>query len=84
MRAGHSTAVIDLTTASRIKASATGNLIGGAAVGAGNLIAFNALDGVYLVNGTGNSVLGNQMALSTVVWALILEPVLTMTRVFLY
>ena len=30
-------------------------------MGAGNLIAFNALDGVYLVNGTGNSVLGNQI-----------------------
>ena len=44
-----------------IKASATGNLIGGTAAGAGNLIAFNALDGVYLVNGSGNSVLGNQI-----------------------
>ena len=42
-----------------IPVAATGNLIGGAAAGAGNLIAFNAANGVDLVNGTGNAVLGN-------------------------
>ena len=37
----------------------TNNLIGGDVVGAGNLIAFNQNDGIYLVGGTGTSVLGN-------------------------
>ncbi|MFV8570620.1 DUF4347 domain-containing protein, partial [Marinobacter sp. SBS5] len=44
-----------------IQSSATGNLIGGTETGAGNLIAFNALDGVNIVNGNGNTVLGNQI-----------------------
>jgi hypothetical protein len=42
-----------------IKAGASGNLIGGTAAGAGNLIAFNALDGVNVVSGSDNTVLGN-------------------------
>ena len=44
-----------------IPVAATGNLIGGTAAGAGNLIAFNAANGVDIVNGTGNAVLGNQI-----------------------
>ncbi|MDP4549221.1 VCBS domain-containing protein, partial [Marinobacter sp. MDS2] len=44
-----------------IQGNATGNLIGGTETGAGNLIAFNALDGVNIVNGSGNTVLGNQI-----------------------
>ncbi|WP_323752734.1 VCBS domain-containing protein, partial [Marinobacter sp.] len=44
-----------------IQGSATGNLIGGTETGAGNLIAFNALDGVNVLNGSGNKVLGNQI-----------------------
>ncbi|MEP3825084.1 DUF4347 domain-containing protein, partial [Marinobacter sp.] len=44
-----------------IQSSATGNLIGGTQAGAGNLIAFNALDGINIVNGNGNTVLGNQI-----------------------
>ena len=40
---------------------ATGNRIGGTAAGAGNLIAFNAGNGVDVMNGTGNTVLGNQI-----------------------
>ena len=42
-----------------IQNSSNGNLIGGTESGAGNLIAFNALDGVRIASGTGNSVLGN-------------------------
>jgi hypothetical protein len=48
-----------------LKNNATGNLIGGTTAGAGNLIAFNALDGVYIVSGTGNSVLGNVIHANT-------------------
>ncbi|HSF11045.1 MAG TPA: DUF4347 domain-containing protein [Nitrospirales bacterium] len=44
-----------------VQGSATGNLIGGTAAGAGNLIAFNALDGVNIVNGSSNAVLGNRI-----------------------
>ena len=44
-----------------IQNSATGNLIGGTAEGAGNLIAFNFLDGVNIVSGSGNAVLGNDI-----------------------
>ncbi len=42
-----------------IQNSATGNLIGGTSAGAGNLIAFNARDGVYVASGNDNTVLGN-------------------------
>ena len=48
-----------------IQNSATGNLIGGTTVGAGNVIAFNARDGVYIASGTDNSVLGNQIHSNT-------------------
>ena len=39
-----------------IQGGATGNQIGGTAAGAGNLIAFNFLNGVNVVSGTGNAV----------------------------
>jgi uncharacterized protein DUF4347/cellulose/xylan binding protein with CBM9 domain/cadherin-like protein len=42
-----------------IQSNATGNMIGGEASGAGNLIAFNVGDGISIVNGTGNTVLRN-------------------------
>ncbi|MDA1016597.1 MAG: hypothetical protein O3A00_19340, partial [Planctomycetota bacterium] len=48
-----------------IQSSATGNLIGGTATGAGNLITCNAGDGVYIASGTGNSVLGNRIHSNT-------------------
>ncbi|HEU0069041.1 MAG TPA: hypothetical protein VFQ26_07255, partial [Nitrospiraceae bacterium] len=48
-----------------IPVAATGNLIGGTAAWAGNLIAFNAANGVDVVNGTNNSVLGNQIYSNT-------------------
>ncbi len=44
-----------------IRNGSTGNRIGGTAAGAGNLIAFNALDGVNVVDGSGHSVLGNRI-----------------------
>ena len=44
-----------------IQNNATGNLIGGTEEGAGNLIAFNQLDGINLVSGSGNAVLGNDI-----------------------
>ncbi len=44
-----------------IQNSATGNLIGGTAAGAGNVIGFNALDGVNVVSGSGNTILGNEI-----------------------
>ena len=44
-----------------IQSGATGNTIGGTATGAGNLIAFNALDGVNVGSGSGNAVLGNSI-----------------------
>jgi hypothetical protein len=40
---------------------ATNNTIGGTAGGAGNTIAFNAQNGVYVASGTGNSILGNSI-----------------------
>ena len=45
-----------------IRNSATGNLIGGTAEGAGNLIAYNALSGIYLDSGDSNSIVGNTIA----------------------
>src|SRR5262249_49575046 len=39
---------------------AAGNLIGGTAAGAGNVIAFNA-NGVVIVTGTGNAILSNSI-----------------------
>ena len=39
--------------------SSTGNLIGGTATDAGNLIAFSSSDGVDVSSGTGNTLLGN-------------------------
>ncbi|WP_297696753.1 DUF2341 domain-containing protein, partial [uncultured Eudoraea sp.] len=44
-----------------IQNNATGNLIGGTEEGAGNLIAFNQLDGVNIVSGSGNTLLGNEI-----------------------
>ncbi len=43
----------------QIQGSSTNNLIGGTTAGAGNLIAFNTLAGVSVVNGGGDAVLGN-------------------------
>ncbi|QEG40277.1 DUF4347 domain-containing protein [Roseimaritima ulvae] len=48
-----------------IQNNATGNLIGGTVDGAGNVIAFNALDGVNVVSGTGNQILGNSIFSNT-------------------
>ena len=44
-----------------IQNNASGNQIGGTASGAANLIAFNQRDGVNIVSGTGNLVLGNSI-----------------------
>ena len=41
--------------------SGTGNLIGGAGAGAGNVIAFNQLKGIDIVGGNDNAVLGNNI-----------------------
>ena len=49
----------------QVQGSSTNNLIGGTAVGASNLIAFNAGNGVDIVNGTGHAVLGNQIHSNT-------------------
>jgi hypothetical protein len=49
----------------QIRGSSTGNVIGGTVAGAGNLIAFNAQDGVDVENGTGHAVLGNQIHSNT-------------------
>ncbi len=48
-----------------IQNGATGNLIGGTLGGAGNLIAFNALNGVNVVSGTNNAILRNQIHSNT-------------------
>ena len=40
---------------------ASNNLIGGTAAGAGNVIAHNGLEGVYVSSGTGNSILRNRI-----------------------
>jgi hypothetical protein len=45
----------------QIQGSITGTTVGGTANGAGNIIAFNALDGVNIVNGTAHTVLGNSI-----------------------
>ncbi|MGI9458184.1 MAG: DUF4347 domain-containing protein, partial [Aeoliella sp.] len=44
-----------------IQSGADGNRIGGIGTDQGNLIAFNALTGVNVASGTGNSVLGNEI-----------------------
>ena len=44
-----------------IQNSATGNLIGGETVGAGNVIAFNALNGVNVVSGVNNAIVRNSI-----------------------
>ena len=44
-----------------IQNSATGNLIGGETVGAGNVIAFNALNGVDVVSGVNNAIVRNSI-----------------------
>ena len=44
-----------------IQSNASGNLIGGVDSGAGNLIAYNARDGVYVASGSDNAVLGNRI-----------------------
>ncbi len=43
----------------QLQGASTNNRVGGSAVGAGNLIAFNALHGVDVVNGSGDQILGN-------------------------
>ncbi|MEW6128691.1 MAG: C25 family cysteine peptidase [Acidobacteriota bacterium] len=45
--------------------SASNNTIGGTAAGAGNVIAFNGWDGVFVGSGTGNSVRGNSIHSNT-------------------
>ena len=49
----------------QIQGGSTGNLIGGIAPNAGNLIAFNFLNGVNVASGTGNAVLGNTIHSNT-------------------
>jgi hypothetical protein len=44
-----------------VAVGAANNRVGGTEAGAGNLIAHNGGDGVYVVDGTGNSVLGNRI-----------------------
>ena len=44
-----------------IETSASNNTVGGAASGAGNVIAFNAADGVYVQTGTGNQIRRNSI-----------------------
>ena len=46
-------------------AGAANNTIGGTAAGAGNTIAFNGGDGVFVETGTGNTVLGNSIFSNT-------------------
>jgi hypothetical protein len=41
------------------------NTIGGTAAGQGNIIAFNAVNGVYVASGTGNSILSNSIFANT-------------------
>ncbi len=42
-----------------IFSSASNNTIGGTVSGAGNTIAFNSGDGVFVSSGTSNAILGN-------------------------
>ncbi len=49
----------------KIDLGASGNTIGGTTAGAGNTIAFNGGDGVFVETGTGNSVLGNSIFSNT-------------------
>jgi CSLREA domain-containing protein len=44
-----------------VQSSAASNLIGGSTVEAGNLIAFNGGDGVYIITGAGNAILSNRI-----------------------
>ena len=48
-----------------IKGGASGNLIGGEVAGAGNIIAFNALNGVNVVDGTTNAIVRNSIHSNT-------------------
>ena len=48
-----------------IQGGATGNLIGGESSGAGNIIAFNALNGVNVVSGTTNAIVRNSIHSNT-------------------
>jgi hypothetical protein len=48
-----------------VRIGGTGNSVGGTAVGARNLIAFNTSDGVNVTVGTGNALLGNQIHSNT-------------------
>ncbi|MBK7664783.1 MAG: tandem-95 repeat protein [Sterolibacteriaceae bacterium] len=45
----------------RVEGGSTGSLIGGESAGAGNVIAFNSLDGVDVANGTGNAIVRNSI-----------------------
>jgi hypothetical protein len=45
-----------------IFAGASNNTIGGSAAGAGNVIAFNGFNGVFVSSGIGNAILGNVIA----------------------
>ncbi|MDH4369957.1 MAG: DUF4347 domain-containing protein, partial [Nitrospira sp.] len=48
-----------------IQGSSTGNVIGGEALGAGNIIAFNAQNGVDVVNGSNNAIVRNSIHSNT-------------------
>ena len=48
----------------QIQGTANNTIVGGAAAGAGNLIAYNALSGVAILAGTGHQVLGNTIFLN--------------------
>jgi trimeric autotransporter adhesin len=48
----------------QIQGAANNTIVGGAAAGAGNLIAYNALSGVAILAGTGHQVLGNTILLN--------------------
>ena len=49
----------------QVQGGSTGNTIGGSALGAGNLIAYSASNGVDIVNGSANAVLGNTIHSNT-------------------
>ena len=51
----------------QLQGSSTNNQVGGTAAGAGNLIAFNASNGVDVVNGSGDLILGNAIHSNTLI-----------------
>ncbi|MCH9662935.1 MAG: hypothetical protein K0U66_04665, partial [Gammaproteobacteria bacterium] len=58
-----STGTVDLGNQENgiVISSGSNHLIGGTGAGGGNVIAFNALDGITISSSTGNSILGNQI-----------------------